>query len=141
MDHWIEECLYPKDPSLNVHPPFTNLRSFLQYIGNGKQGLLGYCKRLTTHEIGQFEFYLHHWNFLNGSFHNLQEKMQTAASELEEVKRTIATKEDEIKKLQDTISRMKSTTMGGRVRKWELFEIQTLAPRGGARKRRVTAMR
>ena len=85
--------------------------------------------------------YLCHWHLLNGSFHNLQERMQTAASELQEAKSTIATNKNEIKKLHDTISRMKSTTMGGRVRKRELFKIQTLAPRGGARKRRVIAMR
>ncbi|MCO5557187.1 hypothetical protein L7F22_010747 [Adiantum nelumboides] len=41
VDLWTEGCLYPKDPSLNVHPPFTNIPSLLQYVENGEQGLLG----------------------------------------------------------------------------------------------------
>ncbi|MCO5562899.1 hypothetical protein L7F22_016535 [Adiantum nelumboides] len=141
VDLWIEGCLYPKDPSLNVHLPFTNIPSLLQYVGNGEQGLLGYCKRLNKHEIARSEIYLHHWQLLNESFHNLQDQMQTITSALEDAKSTIATKENVIKKLEDTLSHMKSTAMGGRVRKRELSEIQTLAPHGGARKQRVVAMR
>ncbi|MCO5571276.1 hypothetical protein L7F22_025014 [Adiantum nelumboides] len=141
VDLWTEGCLYPKDPSLNVHLPFTNIPSLLQYVGNGEQGLLGYCKRLNRHEIAWSEIYLHHWQLLNGIFHNLQDQMQTATSALEEAKSTIATKEKVIKKLEDTLSNMKSTSMGGRVSKQELSELQTLAPLGGARKQRVTAMR
>ncbi|MCO5552330.1 hypothetical protein L7F22_005841 [Adiantum nelumboides] len=115
VDLWIEGCLYSKDPSLNVHPPFTNIPSLLQYVGNGEQGLLGYCKRLNRHEIARSEIYLRHWQLLNGSFHNLQDQMQTATSALEEAKSTIATKENVIKKLEDTLSHMKSTAMGGTI--------------------------
>ncbi|MCO5559196.1 hypothetical protein L7F22_012791 [Adiantum nelumboides] len=113
VDLWTKGCLYPKDPSLNVHPPFTSIPSLLQYVGNGEQGLLSYCKRLNRHEIAQSKIYLCHWQLLNGSFHNLQDEMQTATSALEEAKSTIATKENVIEKLDDTFSHMKSTVMGG----------------------------
>lgn len=141
VDLWTEGCLYPKDPALSAHPPFTSLPSLLQYVGNGEQGLLGYCNRLSTQEAAHSQFYLHHWHMLNGAMKDLQKQMETTASALEEAKVTIATKDEQISKLKDTVSHMKSTAMGGRVRKRELSDIQTLAPRGGARKRRVTAMK
>ena len=78
---------------------------------------------------------------LNGAMKDLQKQMETTASALEEAKVTIATKDEQISKLKDPVSHMKSTAMGGRVMKRELSDIETLAPRGGARTRRVTSMK
>ena len=48
VDLWAEGALYPNDPITNLSPLFQNLISFLQFVGRGENGLLGYCRRLAT---------------------------------------------------------------------------------------------
>lgn len=48
VDLWVDGCLYPLDPPFQASPPFRDLSSFLQFVGEGEKGLLGYCKRLST---------------------------------------------------------------------------------------------
>ena len=50
VDLWVDGRLYPNDPVAHYHPTFHNLSTFLQFVGRGENGLLGYYKRLSTHE-------------------------------------------------------------------------------------------
>ena len=47
LDLWVQGDLYPKDPSSHYPPSFSDISSFLQFVGEGENGLLRYCKRLS----------------------------------------------------------------------------------------------
>ena len=48
VDLWCDGSLYPKDPCTLSTPPFSNPTSLLRFIGDGKNGLLGYCKAISA---------------------------------------------------------------------------------------------
>lgn len=75
VDLWVDGMLYPVDPLTKRNIPSTNLCSFLRYVGDGEDGLLGYCRRLdskTSIEVLQ-----------------LKEKLQQAEHLISIAKRTI----------------------------------------------------
>ena len=146
VDLWAEGALYPNDPFTNLSPLFQNLISFLQFVGRGENGLLGYCRRLATQNSDRSHALLQ----LNQSISSywLQCQQRLAASEemvghlrktVEELQETIKVKDTEILKLTNTITKLKNTPLGTRERKRELYTMQELAPQSGARKRRIIA--
>lgn len=46
IDLWIDGNLYPLDPISGAPPPFKSIASFFKFVGDGFNGLLGYCRRL-----------------------------------------------------------------------------------------------
>ncbi|RYA39139.1 hypothetical protein DD606_25835 [Enterobacter cloacae complex sp. GF14B] len=46
MDLWTNGSIYSKDPTTNVPPLFANITNLLHFIGDGKDGLLGYTEHL-----------------------------------------------------------------------------------------------
>lgn len=46
IDLWIDGNLYPPDPISGAPPPFKSIASFFKFVGDGFNGLLGYCRRL-----------------------------------------------------------------------------------------------
>ena len=48
LDLWKNGKLYPKIPATNVPPPFSNVTSLLRFIGDRKQGLLGYIQHIES---------------------------------------------------------------------------------------------
>ena len=56
VDLWVDARLYPLHPPLQATPPFRDLTSFLKFLGDGENGLLGYCKRLSTSEAHNIHF-------------------------------------------------------------------------------------
>lgn len=43
-----DDSLYPKDPYTISTPPFSNPTTLLRFVGDGKKGLLDYCKAIST---------------------------------------------------------------------------------------------
>ena len=48
LDLWTDGLLYPKDQFTNAPPSFSNITNLLYFIGNGRQGLLGYAQHLEA---------------------------------------------------------------------------------------------
>ena len=48
LDLWTYGALYPRDPFTEEPPPFRNLTMMLRFVGDGLNGLLGYCNRLWS---------------------------------------------------------------------------------------------
>lgn len=48
LDLWTEGALYPRDPFTGKHPTFCNPTMMLRFVGDGLNGLLGYCNRLWS---------------------------------------------------------------------------------------------
>ena len=51
LDFWCNGSIYPPDPLTNSPPPFFKPTCFLRYVGDGYNGLLGYCIRLMQCNI------------------------------------------------------------------------------------------
>ena len=47
MDLWVDDNLYTKDPSSHYYPPFFDILSFVQFIWEAEDGLLGYHESLN----------------------------------------------------------------------------------------------
>lgn len=132
VDLWVDGQLYPFDPPLQANPPFYNLSSFLQFVGDGEQGLLGYCKRLTTVGAWQNHMLYSQLQATQSALVQCQDGLETSSEKLE-------MKDEKINKLEDIIKRLKATPNGARERKKSLSSIETLALKGGARKKRIRA--
>lgn len=139
VDLWVEGRLYPTDPALLLHPTFHNLSTFLQYVGRGEQGLLGYCKRLSLNDSNRLQCLWHQYQTLYSSHNHLQQRVLVFENEEQVLKNEIKEKDAKVSKLENTIALFKE--LGARERKRSLSSIETLAPTGGARKRRVMATR
>ena len=141
VDLWVDGRLYPKDPAVQYHPTFHNLSTFLQYVGRGEQGLLGYCKRLSMNETNTFQCLMHQYQTLYSNHYHIQQRLLESEKEEEVLKNVIKEKDTKLSKLENTIALLEETPLGARERKRCLSSIETLAPKGGARKRRVMATR
>ena len=42
----MDGSLYPHDPQTGAPPPFQNITQVIKFLGDGHNGLLGYCQRL-----------------------------------------------------------------------------------------------
>ena len=141
VDLWVEGCLYPNDSIVQYPPMFHNLSTFLQYVGRGEQGLLGYCKRLSTNDTNRLQCLMSQYQTLYTNHHHLQQRILESEKEEEVLKNAIKEKDEQVSKLENTIALLKETPLGARERKRAFSSIETLAPKGGARKRRVMATR
>lgn len=141
VDLWVDGRLYPNDPAAHYHPVFHNLPTFLQFVGRGENGLLGYCKRLSTHESTKIQELYNRLYEMSSTIHHFEHKAHVSEQLVGELQESILKKHMEISKLKDSMSNLKRTPLGSRERKRGLSSIETLAPKGGARKRRVTATR
>ena len=132
MDLWVDGCLYPNDPMVNVRPIFNNLPTFLQYVGRGEQGLLGYCKRLSTAGAHGVQWWMHQHQLLTHNTATLQQRVVQVENNAQSLKQQVEEKESKITKLEDTIVHLKKTPLGARECKRSFLAIETLAPKGGA---------
>lgn len=48
IDLWVDGTLYPIDPLTNSPPCFTTTKEYLEFLCHGKEGMLGYTKRLNV---------------------------------------------------------------------------------------------
>ena len=141
MDLWVQGDLYPNDPSSDYPPSFSDILSFLQFIGEGENGLLGYYKRLNMSDVNTMKFLHAHLQSLYTNLNDTRSSLPSAQNHILQLKDQAKAKETQVERLKDTISRMKSTPMGAREHKRPFTDIQALAMHGGARKRRVLATR
>lgn len=59
IDLWSEGSLYPADPKTGRYPPFHTPHDFIRFVGDGDDGLLGYCSRLLG-SYNEHVQYIHH---------------------------------------------------------------------------------
>lgn len=102
---------------------------------------MGYCKRLSTHESVKLQELYKHLHGMNSTIHHYQHKLDASEQLVGELKEVLLKKDTKILNLRDNIKNLKATPFGSRERKRGLSSIETLAPRSGAPKRRVTTTR
>lgn len=162
IDLWTNGFIYPIDPLTNAPPPFVNITSFLTYVGDGANGLFGYCRRLSFVAAQESHSRVH----FQGLWHELQQQHKKDIDRLEEVVNNLKTQNQELQKnnlllkqafdmerdkmnavKQDArnkkrcLASLKKLPVGFRQRKRKRQSLETLAALSGARKRRVQATR
>lgn len=80
IDLWVDGSLYPHNPVDNKRPPFRSVSQLLEFVAEGKNGLLGYIERLCSRD-SQIEFSL---NEAQREISMLREGMQQFMSVREE---------------------------------------------------------
>jgi hypothetical protein len=48
LDLWVDASIYPLDPETRKKPRFNNIKSLLEFVGDGYIGLLGYAWNLKN---------------------------------------------------------------------------------------------
>ena len=104
LDLWVHRDLYPNDLSSHHPPSFFDIPSFLQFIGEGENGLLGYCKRLNMSDVNTVTFSHAHLQSLYTNLDDTQSSLQSAQSHILQLEDQTKAKEKQLEKLKDTIS-------------------------------------
>lgn len=48
LDLWLDGRIYPVDPLNGKRPKFHDVKSLLEYVGDGENGMLGHANRLEN---------------------------------------------------------------------------------------------
>ena len=51
LDLWLDGRIYPVDPSTGKRPRFNDVKTMLEFVGDGDNGLLGYSCSLQNSNI------------------------------------------------------------------------------------------
>lgn len=132
LDLWTDGRLYPKDPTTNATPPFSNVTSLVHFTGDGKQGLLGYIQRIESKTLSM-EKVIDAMSARNKVLSEQNQQYITRARSCEESIK-------ELEKKLDTL-RQKDTELGPRRRKRKLSNLHQLKLGSGGVKKRIHAVR
>lgn len=166
IDLWTDGKLYPLDPQSGMHPPFQTITSLLRFIGDGMHGLLGYCRRLhsqTLHEAARSLDLERTLQQAIGEISRLQEEKSKADKEREEslrqqrmqTQKVVGEHYQSFVRVTENYARLQNSTrnmrrridhfthlpIGYHNRQRKRKALETLAKKGGARKKRLRATR
>lgn len=147
LDYWINNTLYPIDPQTLCPPRFSDLSTLLQFIGDGHNGLLGYCHRLVMfnpyHQQMAFQLYMKDCDIQKwkDEYSNTLQLLENSKNDVENMKTLLEKLTMEITKLKQQLSVVKQTPLGVRVRRKNFKPLQELSLRGGGRWKRVHAIK
>lgn len=126
IDLWVDGSLYPIDPLTNKYPSFYTVHDLIRFVGDGMNGLLGYCMRLC-----QFRDELSNQNF------HLNNSLQIFQNQVSVLKKKIEVLENLNKSLENRLDRLKSTPIGLREKRKRIINISNLLQASGGKKRRM----
>ena len=154
LDIWCNGSIYPLDPLTNSSPPFFKPTGFLKYVGDGYNGLLGYCIRLLqynnnstmlAHQTQSMQCVINDQNILieslKSSNSSLSRCLQDSQKEVDDLKCSLEAVRIESDNLKKQLHSLKQTPLGLRTRKRCMKPIESLSISGGARKKRIHAIR
>ena len=133
IDIWIDGSIYPRDPLNGRYPAFTSVHDLIRFVGDGADGLLGYCFRLA--QCGNE--HVNHLLYLNTLLLNSQNQVTGLQNQVIELQTKINELEESHKKL----TALKKTPIGLRERIRQLKNINNLSGTCGGRKKRMKIAR
>lgn len=128
IDLWVDGSIYPRDPLNGRYPAFASVHDLIRFVGDGANGLLGYCLRLS--QCGSE--HSNHILYLNTVLINSQNQVIGLQNQVTELQRKIKELEESHKKL----AALKKTPIGLRERIRQIKNINNLSETCGGRKRR-----
>lgn len=162
IDLWVDGAIYPLDRLTNAPPTFKNMTTFLRFVGDGFNGLLGYCRRLHSHALEEAHHRIHVCNTLAGVHQKLSEEITSLQAQVQVLQVGTEKMEKEIMLLKKNnvilverselaqrvarnarrhLSSLKKLPTGYKARKRKRQSMETLAVSSGAWKRRLRATR
>ena len=126
IDLWIEGSLYPVDPETRRYPPFHTPHDLIRFVGDGDNGLLGYCSRLVQSHSQCVQY-----------IHSLQSTILLNETRMKELENKIVSMTLQNKHLQT----LKETPIGLRERVKRMRDVQKLTKGSGQRKKRLKMAR
>ncbi|MCO5567205.1 hypothetical protein L7F22_020893 [Adiantum nelumboides] len=158
IDLWTDGRLYPIDPLSSTHPPFQTMTSMIRFIGDGWNGLLGYCIRLHSQSLNEAAQRMQMQSALNQSnakVHELTERIKALLEKESELKLNMEERKKSFQRVSDNYVRLQYSTrnmrrridhftnlqMGYHARQRKRKALDDLAKSGGAHKQRVRATR
>lgn len=162
IDLWVDGNLYPPDPISGAPPPFKNITTFVKFVGDGSNGLLGYCRRLhmlwldeaAAKRQTQFAF-----DQLQAAstkqINSLMQRIKELSEELEVQKNNLADRVRTMDQFTDNYVRLQNSTrnlrrrvhhfthlpIGYHARQRKRKAVGLLSKTGGACKRRIQTTR
>ena len=130
IDLWTDGSLYPKDPSTGRSPPFYSVHDLIRFVGDGMNGLLGYCTNLNQSSNDQLQIIMN-LNTALISSKTLISGLEKRVKSLEETNVYLTTK----------LQNLKETPKGLRERVRQMKHIKALSDFSGARKKRMRLAR
>ena len=133
IDLWIDGSIYPRDPLTGRYPAFASIHDLVRFVGDGDNGLFGYCSRLSK----SGSEHVNHLFYLNTLLRNFQTQvieLQAEKKELEESNKILNSSNQRLRAL-------KTTPIGFRERIRQLKQINNLSGTCGGRKRRMKLAR
>lgn len=129
VDLWVDGRMYPKHPITGSTPPFKDITSLVNYVGDGHDGLYGYTRHLAArNDILQLER-----DIVHKENHRFNQTVTHYAQILKGNTETIT-------KLTQQL-REKETALGRRQREKRLRDIEQLKVGSGGLKKRVRAIK
>ena len=125
IDLWVDGSVYPRDPLNGRYPTFSSVHDLIRFVGDGVNGLLGYCLRLS--QCGN-----EHNNqilYLNSVLLNSQNRVMCLQNQVTELQKKIKELENSHKQL----AALKQTPIGLRERIRQLKNINNLLETSGGK--------
>lgn len=132
IDLWMDGNIYPKHPASNSAPPFRDITSFVNYLGDGYRGFHGYTRHLeAVSDTLQLEK-----DLLAKENLQLRHTLDLCNQKLESNEKIIQDLERDKENL-----RQKQTLLGLRKRERKLKDIDQLKIGCGGTKKRINAIK
>lgn len=158
IDLWTDGSLYPIDPLSSTQPPFQNITAMIRFIGDGWNGLLGYCIRLHSQFVNEAAQRMQMQSALTQSGAKIQElnlKIKALLEKESALKVGMVEQKKSFERVTDNYVRLQYSTrnmrrridhftnlpMGYHARQRKRKALEVLTKSGGAHKRRVRATR
>ena len=132
MDLSIDGKLYPNNLARNAPPPFSNVTSLLHFVGDVKEGLLGYIKHIES-KASSLEKVIEVMSRGNKDLYRQNQHYIELLRSYEEIVQGLGKKIDTM--------RQKDTELKPHRRKRKLSNIHQLKLGSGGMKKRIHAIR
>ena len=83
IELWVDGSIYPKDPLNGRYPAFASVHDIIRFVGDGGNGLLGYCLRLSQ----SGNEHINHLPYLNTILMNFQNKNTELQNQVKELQK------------------------------------------------------
>ena len=162
IDLWTDGSLYPMDPLSGAPPMFRNITMLLRFVGDGYNGLLGYCIRLHSLILDVTRKTIEAESSLHQLQHKFTEEMKTLNQKVADLTKQLDSQRKEsnerfnsflritdnyvnlqhsTRNMRRRIDHLTHLPLGFQARKRKRQSVELLASRSGARKRRLRATR
>lgn len=121
IDVWIDGSIYPHHPGSKKRPSFRSVSDLLEFVGEGKKGLLGYVESLSACNESNLKFRIDEAERENC---NLQANVRSLTESIEEKNRLLQFSRDELLARQIAEEKNQETSVSTELLKSEVQSLK-----------------